>query len=135
MFSERNRYILKLLLCMAAQPDPSTDYKTVDEWAEEAQIPGPYLSKIVGTLTNLGYLESKKGPSGGVRLRDRPNEILMTKLLNDIDVFDHDAHGNECCVSEQYEHCVISHWVDGFKSNVLKKDTLRDVADELTPVD
>ncbi|MFB6345547.1 MAG: Rrf2 family transcriptional regulator [bacterium] len=134
MLSERDRYILKLLLHMAVNEETQDDFHTVDELAQSAEIPEAYLGKIVGFLGELGYLETRKGPKGGVRLRDNPDEILMKKLLNDIETLEHDTGGDGCCVPKNFQNCPVSYWIEEFKKHVLKKDTLEDLAQQLQPV-
>lgn len=129
MFSDRVRYIINVMIHLGLEETP--DYQTVSQIAEDVEVPDAYLNKIVGELANLGYLETKKGPSGGVRLRHNPDEIFMTHLLNDIEALEHNAMGEACCVPGYVDECVMNQWIDDFKSRVVGKSTLKDVAKSL----
>lgn len=129
MFSEKNRYVLKLMTFLAAIDDGR--YRTVEDLAGETDLPKPYLSKIVRELASKGYLETRKGPEGGARLRQDPSEIAIEDLLEDMDALSHNEQGDACCVSEIFDHCYVDDWIDGFKENVLRGRSLADMVSTL----
>jgi Rrf2 family protein len=129
MFTDRVRYILNVMVHLGL--DDTEDYKTASVIAEEVDVPEAYLNKIIGELADLGYLKTKKGPSGGVQLRDKPDEIFMTQLLNDIEAIEHNPMGDACCVPQYVDNCIIEYWITSFKDDVVGKSTLKDVTDAL----
>jgi Rrf2 family protein len=56
--------------------------------AEQAELPAPYLSKVLQHLARAGILESSRGPHGGFRLL-RPAETItvaeVVEVLNTLD--------------------------------------------------
>lgn len=130
MFSDRVRYIINVMIHLGLKG--TDDYLTSSDIAGELAIPEAYLNKIIGELGKMGYLDTKKGPSGGVRLRDNPDEIFVKQLLNDIQAIEHNPNGDSCCIPSYLENCVIENWIEGFKSDVVGKATLEDVANSLT---
>lgn len=131
MFSDHDRYVFNLLLHLAAAG--SEEFVTIEQLAGEVNVPSAYLSKVAGELSDMGYLETKKGPSGGVRLRDDPDEIFLTGLLNDLGTFEHNPHGDACCVPKYFQTCIVSKLTDEFKSEVLSRKTLGDLMEDLQP--
>lgn len=53
--------------------------------AEGLNLPAPYLGKIVQTLSKNKILESRKGPSGGIKLAKKPDSISLYDIVNLID--------------------------------------------------
>lgn len=131
MFSDRDRYVFNLLLHLAVRDDDA--FTTIEETAHNLSVPAAYLSKVAGELSDMGYLETKKGPDGGVRLRDDPDEIFLTRLLNDLGTLEHNPHGDACCVPGYFQHCVVNRLTEDFKSEVLGRKTLGDMIRELQP--
>lgn len=128
MFSDRVRYKINVLVHLALNDD--RDYQTTSEIADEvATVPDAYLNKITGELSKLGYLETKKGPSGGVRLRDEPDQIFMSQFLNDVRALDHADSDADCCGPGYADRCIMEHWINGFQKDVVGKSTLQDVAE------
>ncbi len=129
MFSEKNRYVLKLMTYLAALD--GTEYRTVRQLAEETDLPKPYLSKIVRELANKGYLETRKGPEGGARLREDPSSVRLDELLDDMGALSHNEQGDACCVSEIFDKCYVDDWIQGFKDEVLRGRSLADMVKTL----
>lgn len=130
MFTDRIRYIISIMIHLALKG--TEDYLTSSEIAEDVNIPEAYLNKIIGELGKLGYLDTKKGPKGGVRLRDDPGEIFITQLLNDVKALEHNPMGDSCCIPSYLNECIIETWTDGFKTDVVGKSTLEDVAETVS---
>jgi Rrf2 family protein len=66
MLSSPSKYALKALLVLSKRG--SEDFHSVSKLAEEAEIPAPYLSKIIESLGRSNLVETKKGVGGGVRI-------------------------------------------------------------------
>jgi Rrf2 family protein len=72
MLSQRGRYALKALLCLARR-DP--EQMGVSAIAEAEQIPRKYLEAIMTELRKAQIVESTRGWSGGYRLA-RPADLI-----------------------------------------------------------
>jgi Rrf2 family protein len=72
MLSQRGRYALKALLCLARR-DP--EQIGVSAIAEAEQIPRKYLEAIMTELRKAQIVESTRGWSGGYRLA-RPADLI-----------------------------------------------------------
>lgn len=131
MFTERHRYILKVLCHLAYQEDDA--YETLSSLEETLDIPRGNLNQLVPELVELGYLESKKGRGGGIRLARPPEELEMRALIEDTRAMEHRSEETtaSCCVPEEYEQCVVEVWVDKFKDTILADTTLADVRNQL----
>ncbi len=53
--------------------------------ANDAQIPKPFLRKILSTLTKAGLIESIRGIGGGVKLLRPAEEISLLEIIEAID--------------------------------------------------
>ncbi len=131
MFSDRDRYVFNLLLHLATRD--ADHFITIRQTARTLEVPEAYLSKVAGELGEMGYLETKKGPDGGIRLREDPDEILLTRLLEDLGTLEHNPHGDACCVPKYFERCIVRRLTDDFKSKVLGETTLGDMLKDLQP--
>jgi len=125
IFSERDRYVLKLLAFLSAREDD--DYITVGEVSDAASIPRGYLGKIVSLLSKKGYLETVQGPHGGIKLGRPADEITVRNLLTDIESLQHDSSGDLCCVTDEFGNCFVSEWIDSFKNDVLDDTTIAEL--------
>lgn len=128
MLSERDRYAMKLLLQLGMEDN--SKYRSVDSLAETIETPPDYTSKVVRFLAQQGYLDTKKGRNGGVRLQNDPEQIRVNELLSDIGAFEHNTTSEACCVPEHFTRCVLNDWIDDFKTNVVGEATLRDLIQE-----
>jgi Rrf2 family transcriptional regulator, iron-sulfur cluster assembly transcription factor len=77
LFSTATAYALQAL---AAMPEDGSFY-LAKGLAEELELPGPYLAKILQTLAQEGILQSLRGPKGGFRLALPANEITVGRVL------------------------------------------------------
>lgn len=125
MFSDRVRYILNLMIHLTLLE--TEEYLTVKEIAGELAVPEAYLGKIVGELAELGYVETKKGPSGGIKLRGSPDDISVKELLHDLQALEHNTMNEACCVPDYADQCILDHWISAFEDRVLENSTLSDV--------
>lgn len=131
MFSERNRYILKLMAYLATLEPGS--YETMAELSEKLGIPRGYLNRIIPELVEMGYVNSKKGKGGGVRLARGADEITMLSLLDDIGAMQHRTEETyeACCIPEDFNQCMIENWMDEFRESVIGDVTLQEVSTQL----
>ncbi len=71
-------YSLRVLMHLAITPDRLC---TVKEVAQNYQISQNHLVKIVNNLSHLGYIESRKGKGGGIRLLKEADSINLCDLI------------------------------------------------------
>lgn len=74
MLSLSTKYALKALMCLAK--NSSDDFVQVVDLSVEADVPGPYLSKIMKQLAIKGIVESRRGKNGGVRYPEKANHTF-----------------------------------------------------------
>lgn len=131
MFSEKHRYTLKTLAFLSTVG--TEDYTTISDLTEKLHIPRGYLNRIIPELVDLGYLDSKKGLGGGVKLSRPPEEIEVKSILGDTGALVHrtdDSH-EACCVPEIFEECMIDMWMDRFRSEIIQDSSLAELRDQL----
>lgn len=58
---------------------------TISEIAERYGISRNHLVKVVHHLGRIGYLETTRGKSGGLRLAKRPREINLGTFIRDVE--------------------------------------------------
>ena len=79
MLTLSSEYALRAMVHLAQhaedQPVPG---KTI---AQEAGIPGKYLSKVLGDLVRAGVLEGSRGRNGGFKLSRAPQTIRLHEVL------------------------------------------------------
>lgn len=49
--------------------------------ASRREIPSAYLSRLVGELARAGWVHSRRGPGGGVKLAQAPETITVAAVL------------------------------------------------------
>ncbi|MEM7153198.1 MAG: Rrf2 family transcriptional regulator [Myxococcota bacterium] len=76
-------YGLRLMLYLAAAA--TDDWIPVKHVAESYAISTTHLIKVAQHLTGLGYLESKQGRGGGVRLGVAPREINVGEVVRQLE--------------------------------------------------
>lgn len=131
MFSQRTRYILRLF-CYLGEKNLSA-YQTVKELADETGIPQPYLGKLVGFLSEEGYLDTRKGPTGGVALARDPSDISIDQLLETTGEFDHaEDMQDTCCLPELLDQCFVQQTISKFREEIINDLTLQEALEELT---
>ena len=77
LFSTATGYALRTL---AVLPEDGT-YSLAKQLAITLELPGPYLAKILQTLTQTGILQSVRGPRGGFRLARPSQEISVGEVV------------------------------------------------------
>ena len=74
------------ILAMTYLADRASDRRvSTREISEETEIPLPFLSKIVSTLSRHGLLAARRGPSGGVALGRAPAEVTVGDVVEAFD--------------------------------------------------
>lgn len=94
-------YAVRMLVFLAMQSDQK--YTPTSQIAQQQHIPEPFLLRISADLSRSGLVESRRGPSGGVRLALPSSEITVGKV---VDCVDHSFAAIDC-LSEP-DACMIS---------------------------
>ncbi len=76
-------FSLRVLIYLGLQPID----KLVNniEIAKHFDIPKNHLIKVVHKLSKLGYIQTKRGRSGGIRLAKKPSSIKLSEVVIDIE--------------------------------------------------
>lgn len=98
MFTATSEYALRALVQLARQPEGESVLGK--DLAERAQIPANYLSKILWSLRNAGYLEATRGQGGGYRLAKAPDRITLIEIVR---LFEGVTAEPGCLLGEQHE--------------------------------
>lgn len=53
--------------------------------AKETGVPAHFLAKLLQDLAREGFLKSSKGPGGGFRLAQAPEEISLLRIVETVD--------------------------------------------------
>jgi Rrf2 family protein len=83
MISKKTKYAIKALLALARKKDKGP--MTISEIAKQEKIPKKFLETILLDLRRQGILKSKIGIGGGYYLLMKPKDILLSRLLRNID--------------------------------------------------
>ncbi len=80
MLSATSAHAVRALVEMARLPHGEAILGR--ELASLANIPPNYLSKILWTLGNEGYIDATRGSGGGYRLKRRAEEIRIVEIVD-----------------------------------------------------
>lgn len=120
-------YSLRLMIYLASRRDRLV---TVREAAEFYGISAEHLKKIVGRLSELGYLATVRGKNGGLRLSMEPESINLGRLMRqeeNLSLLPCSDGGISCCPLTE---CKLAGVVDealGAFLGVLDGKTLADL--------
>ena len=97
-------YSCRVIMYLSYRTSELTQVKDI---AEIYGISHDHLRKIVHRLGTLGFLETTKGKSGGVRLAKQPKDILVGDFLQSVEASDEFVEcmrkeGNTCIIAK---HC------------------------------
>lgn len=71
-------YALRMLMLLAMEPD---QLHTIEEISTRYGISRNHLKKVAQTLVQYGFVESVRGRSGGLRLRQSPENINVGTVV------------------------------------------------------
>ncbi|MBP9777649.1 MAG: Rrf2 family transcriptional regulator [Rickettsiaceae bacterium] len=123
-------YSLRCLIYLANKQDDIVSIRNISEYYD---ISYEHLTKIAHTLSSLGYIESKKGKNGGVKLAEKTMSVklgdLIAKLEPNMDLVEcFDSKTNTCRITNT---CRLKHYLHeanrAFIAS-LNRHTLQDVA-------
>ncbi|MCF8060541.1 MAG: Rrf2 family transcriptional regulator [Bacteriovoracaceae bacterium] len=75
-------YSLRVLMYLALKGE---ERSTVSEIADKYHISKNHLVKVVHNLSTMGTIDSYKGKGGGINLSKPPNEIVIGKLISELE--------------------------------------------------
>lgn len=121
-------YSIRVLIFLAVKTD---EYSTVREIAQRYDISRNHLTKVVQFLSQRGYVSSRRGKNGGLRLKKTPADIGIGKLVreteNDFALVECLGKDNECILQPSCKlQGILSEALRAF-FEVLDAYTLEDV--------
>jgi Rrf2 family transcriptional regulator, iron-sulfur cluster assembly transcription factor len=111
MLSSTCKYAIRAVIYLASQELVNREKEMVGikKIARDLEIPSPFLSKILQTLSRHKILSSTKGPNGGFCLGRPANEIVLmqvVEIIDGVDFFKKCVIGVNYC-SELENHCAM----------------------------
>ncbi len=98
MLTATTEHALRALVHMASLPKGESILGR--DLAERASIPANYLSKLLLTLRNAGYVETTRGFGGGYRLSKSPSQI---NLIDVVELFEGVRSRPGCLLGEKHD--------------------------------
>lgn len=83
MLSQRAKYALKAMICLARHNGPGP--LSVTEIARSAMIPRAFLEQILSDMKRRNLLVSRRGKQGGFLLARDASKISFADIIRDID--------------------------------------------------
>jgi len=120
-------YALRVLLFLAVREESS-----IGEVSEAYSISRNHLVKVVHALARRGYIDSRRGRAGGIRLARPPEEINVGTVVRECEPHFHlvecfDARRNQCVITPACQlKGVLARANDAFMA-VLDEFSLADV--------
>src|SRR5689334_3715321 len=100
--SVRGEYALRALLFLARDYLEDDAVVRIQAISEQQNIPKKFLEQILNDLKAGGFVESKRGVTGGYRLKRAPDRISLAEIVRHIE----GPLAPVSCVSEKfYEKC------------------------------
>ncbi len=91
MFSKKVAYAIRCLVYLAEKGEPVL----IRQISEAADVPYPFLAKIVNIMTRKGYLKSQRGIGGGITLARKPDSISLYDISL---IFDDPILDSQCVI-------------------------------------
>ena len=134
MFQLTSRGDYGILAVYYIAQNSKNGFISIDEIAENGQIPKPYLSKILQNLCRGGILYSRRGTGGGFTLARPPYEISLKDI---IEVIEGKIAFVNCLMNPvqcgKAETCPISPvWgeIQGFVLEIISSITIDDIIND-----
>lgn len=99
-FTTYTDYSLRVLMYLARSPK---DTSTISEMSDFFKISRNHLVKVVHHLGQIGYIDTIRGRSGGIKLALSPKNIKLGDVINQTEP---DANLLECLTTKSHG-CVI----------------------------
>lgn len=91
MFSKKVAYAIRCLVFLAEKDEPVI----ISKISEAADVPYPFLAKIVNIMTRKGFLKSQRGIGGGITLARKPDSISLYDISQ---IFDDPILDSQCVI-------------------------------------
>ncbi|MEM9657315.1 MAG: Rrf2 family transcriptional regulator [Planctomycetota bacterium] len=85
MFSQTVEYALRAMVQLAHEAPEACTTKRI---AEQTQVPGAYLAKVLQSMRKAGLVNSRRGVGGGVSLALPPKKISLLDVVNAVEPFE-----------------------------------------------
>ncbi|MGI6632671.1 MAG: RrF2 family transcriptional regulator [Bacillota bacterium] len=129
MITSKVEYLVLTLLDLAAHSNEGLVISR--EVAERQGVPAKYMPQIMSRLAKKGWVESVRGPKGGVRLAVDPASVTIQDV---IDISDNPLLVKQCVGDdsrcERMAECPLRHvWFEAQDQieRVMRKTTLADL--------
>ena len=135
--SKRGEYALRALIDLGIARELGRPMVKISELAKHERIPIKFLEAILVQLKDAGYLDSKRGKSGGVSLKLPMDQVVMGEVVRLIDgplapIGCASVTAFQPCSCPDMEHCGLRMLMIDVRNaiaNVLDRSTLADVVE------
>ena len=132
LLTKETDYSIRAIMNLARQEDEFVSSRDV---SNQEEIPLQFLRRILQTLIKAGFVESKEGVAGGVRLSAAPGKIKIADLIR---LLQGDIQLTECMfrkkICSNRKTCVLRKRIKKIENMVTRefegltiKDLLRDL--------
>ena len=90
ILTKNTDYAIRALMFLAGKPGVFLSARSI---SAEAEIPLPFLRRILQALIREGIISSREGPAGGVRLKLRPETLRLDRIIR---IFQGEIQLSEC---------------------------------------
>lgn len=94
-------YSLRLLMLLAIEPDAR---HTIEEIARRYGISRNHMMKVAQTLTQAGFIESRRGRGGGLELARAPELIILGDVVRACE----DSFALVECFDRERNTCIVT---------------------------
>lgn len=133
LLTKNTDYAIRALMHLAANQGR---YIPASEIATKEAIPAQFLKRILQTLIAKGFLTSKEGIAGGVRLHKAPGEIGVIDIIR---IFHGDFQLSECVFRKHpcpnRRTCVLRARIQGIERKLIKEFEGISIADLLNDME
>ncbi len=119
LLTKNTDYAIRALLVLAQE---DKEFCSIQKIADIQKIPYEYLRKISQQLIKYGFVESKSGGQGGVRLMMHPKKIKVSDIIK---LFQGEFQLSECMFRRKLCHnratCVLRKKIIDIEAMVTKE--------------
>ena len=130
-------YALKIILDLAMDYYNKDCLVQMKDISKRQDIPIKYLEQIVLILKGAGYIRSRRGPEGGLRLARNPREIKVGEIIR---LMDGTTSPITCVSKTEPSKCrdirscpFVDMWDDirNYINNIVDKTTFADLVEKM----
>lgn len=119
LLTKNTDYAIRALLVLGQNHE---EFLSIQKIADIQRIPYEYLRKIAQQLIKYGFVESKSGGQGGVRLMMSPKKIKVSDIIQ---LFQGEFQLSECMFRRKFCHnratCVLRKKIINIEAMVTKE--------------